>query len=94
MVVDFFSSIHAQYHIAHFLVAELHNLVIQQYTIGGKRKAELLIMKSFLLPAVFHQVLHYFPVHQWLSAKEIHLQVTSGAGIGDQEIQCLFPNFK
>ena len=47
-------------------------------------------MMGFLLgTAVFHQPLHYVPVHERLSAKEVHLQMLPVAGIGNEEIQGL-----
>ena len=39
--------------------------------------------------AVGHQLLHHIPVHQRLSAEEIHLQVNPVSGVGHQEIQGL-----
>ena len=47
-------------------------------------------MAGFLLgTAVFHQPLYHIPVHQGLTAKEIHLQVFPVAGIGNEEVQRL-----
>ena len=51
-------------------------------------------MKLLLLPPVSYQVFYHLPVHQRLPAEEIHLQVPTVPGVGDQEIQRLFPHFK
>ena len=51
-------------------------------------------MWLFKTPAVLHQVLYHLPVHQGLTAEEIHLQIHAVSGIGNQKIQCLFPYFK
>ena len=94
MVMDFFSSIDTHNHISHFFVAEFHNFIIYQDTIGRKGKTEIFIMDFFLLSSVCHQIFDHLPVHQRLAAKEIHFQVSSAAGIGNQKIQCLFSNFE
>ena len=46
----------------------------------------------FLRTAVFHQAFYHVPVHKRLAAKEIHLQVFPVTGIGNEEIQGLFPH--
>ena len=51
-------------------------------------------MKLLLLSSIFHKILYNLPVHKRLATKEIHFQILSGTGIGDQEIQCLLSNFK
>ena len=78
-VMNLFSSIQAQYHISHLFVAEFHDLIIEQHTIGGQRKTEIFIVNLLLLSSVFYQILYHLPVHQRLTAKEIHLQILTAA---------------
>ena len=51
-------------------------------------------MKLLLLSAVCHKILDHLPVHKRFPAEKIHLQVASVAGIGNQKIKCLLPDFK
>ena len=51
-------------------------------------------MDLLLLSAVSHQVFHHLPVHQRLTAEKVHLQISSVAGIGNQEIQRLLAYLK
>ena len=51
-------------------------------------------MGLFKASAVFHKVLYHLPVHQRLTAKEIHLKIHAVSGICNQKIQCLFPYLK
>ena len=51
-------------------------------------------MYLFLLSSVSYQVFDNLPVHQRLSSEEIHFQVLSGSGIGDQEIKSFLSYFK
>ena len=44
-------------------------------------------MKLLLFSSVCNQIFDHLPVHQRLSAEEIHFQIASVSGIGDQEIQ-------
>ena len=49
----------------------------------------MLVMKLLLLSSICHKLLHHIPVHKRLSSKEVYLQVSSAAGIGNQKIKCL-----
>ena len=94
VVVYLFTAVHAENNIGHLTITELHYLIIKKNTVGGKSKSEFLVMKLFLLSSVSDQIFYNLPVHQRLAAKKIHLQVSSGAGIGNQKIQGLFSNLK
>ena len=94
IVVYLFTAVYTENNIGHFAIAEFHYLIIKKNAVGCKCKAEFLIMKLFLLSSIFHQIFYHLPVHQRLAAKKIHLQVSSGAGIGNQKIQGLFSNLK
>ena len=74
-VVDFLPAIQAENHVPHLLIAEIHDLAIQEHAIGGEGEAEFLVMELLLLPAILHQVFYDLPVHQRLSPKEIHLKI-------------------
>ena len=54
----------------------------------------MLVMELLLLPSVSHKVFHHLPVHERFPAEEIHLQVPSASGIGNQEIKRLLSHFK
>ena len=93
IVMNFLTSVHTQYYVRHLFITEFHNFIIQKYSVCGQCETEFLIMKLFLLSAVFYQVFYNLPVHQRLAAKEIHFQVSSGTGIGDQEIKSFLSDF-
>ena len=88
-VVNFLTSIDTQDHVVHLTVCELLYLIVQQNAIGCQSKTESLIMKLLLLSSVCNQVFDNLPVHQRLATEEIHFQIVSASGIGNQEIQCL-----
>ena len=78
-IVNFLTAINTEDHISHLFVAEFHYLIVQQNTVGSKGKTEFFIVDFLLLTAVCYQVLNNLPVHKRLAAKEIHLQIVSGA---------------
>ena len=92
-VIHFFTAVQAEHHIAHFLITKVHDLFIQQHTIGGQSKTEILVVDLFLFSSVSHQLLHHFPVHQRLAAKKVHFQIVPAAGIRNQKIQRLLTHF-
>ena len=93
-IVDLFSAVQAENNIAHFLIGKLDHIVVDQHTVGGKGKAEILTPLLFHTPGIGHQLLHHVPVHQRLAAKEVHFQIVPGAGIVHQKIQSLLAHFK
>lgn len=42
MIVDFLSSVKAQHDVVHLFVCKLYDVVVNQHTVGRKRKAEFL----------------------------------------------------
>ena len=93
-IMYFFTPVNTHNHIGTFLIGELHNLIVKQYAIGGQCKTEFLIVGFFLTASISYQVFDYLPVHGWLTAKEIHLEISSGTGVGNQKIQSFFAHFK
>ena len=88
-VVDLLPAIQAQHHVVHLPVGEVDDVVVDEHAVGGEGEAEALVVDLLLLPAVGHQALDHVPVHQRLSAEEVHLQVPAAAGIGDEKVQGL-----
>ena len=93
-VVDLLPAVQTQYHVVHFFVGKLDDIIVDEHAVGGEGKAELLVMNFLLLPAVGHQLLHHIPVHEGLAAEEVHLQVPAAAGVGDEEVQGLLAHLK
>ena len=50
-------------------------------------------MKFLLLSSVSNQVFDNLPVHQRFSTEEIHFQIASASGIGDQKVKCFLSDF-
>ena len=94
IIMNFFTSVHTENNISHFFITELHNFIIEKNTVRCQCKTEFFIMEFLLLSSVCHQVFDNLPVHQRLSSEEIHFQVLSGSGIGDQEIKSFLTHFK
>ena len=89
----FFSSVDTEHHIAHFFVDKFLYLIIQKHTVGGQSETEVLVVKLLLLTSISNQIFYYLPVHQRLTTEEIHFQISSVAGIGNQKIQRFLPYF-
>ena len=85
-VVHFLAAIQAQHHVVALLVAEVDDIVVDQHTVGGHGKAEVLVVDLLLLTAVGHQFFDHVKVHQRFAAKEVHFQIAAGAAVLDQEI--------
>ena len=93
-VVDLFPAVQAEDDVVHLLVAELRHLIVQQDAVGGQGEAEILVVDGLLGAGVGHQVFHHLPVHQRLTAEEVHLQIDAGAGLGNQKVQGLLAHPK
>ena len=85
-VVDLFAAIQTQNDVVALLVAEIDHIVIDQHTVGGHGKAEVLVVDLLLLTAVGHQLFDHVKVHQRFAAEEVHFQIAAGAAVLDQEI--------
>ena len=93
-VVDLFAAIQTQHHIVALLVAKIDHIVIDQHTVGGHGKAEVLVVDLLLLTAVGHQLFDHVKIHQRFAAKKVHLKVAAGAGVFDQEVHGTLAHFK
>ena len=93
-VVDLLPSVQRKHHIAHFPVGKLDHIVVNEHTVGGKGKPEVLIVNLLLLPGILHQFLAHIPVHQRFTTEEVHLQIVPGTGVGDQEVQRFLTGFQ
>lgn len=86
-VVDFPSAVHGEYHVGHFLVDEIYLFIVQEQTVGGYGKSEVLVVLLFLGAAVLHELLHSIEVHKRLAAEEIHLKIFPVCGVFEKEIE-------
>ena len=93
-VVDLFAAIQTQNDVVALLVAEIDHIVIDQHTVGGHGKAEVLVVDLLLLTAVSHQLFDHIKVHQRFAAKKVHFKVAAGAGVFDQEVHGTLAHFK
>ena len=93
-VMDLLAAIQRQHHIAHFPVGEVDHVIIDEHTVCGQRKAEIFAPLLFHTAGILHQLLHHVPVHQRLTAEEVHLQIGAAAGVIHQEVQRLLTHLK
>ena len=93
-VMDLLTAIQRQHHIAHFPVGEVDHVIVDEHTVCGQRKAEIFAPLLFHTAGILHQLLHHVPVHQRLTAEEVHLQIGAAAGVIHQEVQRLLTNLK
>ena len=63
----------------HQLLTEHSAGVLESPTVGGQRKAEIFAPFLFHTAGILHQLLHHVPVHQRLTAEEVHLQIGAPA---------------
>ena len=93
-VMDLLAAIQRQHHIAHFPVGEVDHVIVNEHTVCGQRKAEIFAPLLFHTAGILHQLLHHVPVHQRLTAEEVHLQIGAAAGVIHQKVQSLLANLK
>ena len=63
----------------HQLLTEHSAGVLESPTVGGQRKAEIFAPFLFHTAGILHQLLHHVPVHQRLTAEEVHPQIGAPA---------------
>ena len=88
------ASVQGQDHIAHLPVGKVYYLVVNEHAVGGEGKAEFLVVGLLLGAGIGNQLLYHLPVHQRLSAEEVHLQIGAAAGVFNEEVQGPLANFK
>ena len=93
-VVDFLAAVDAHDHVVHFLIGKLDDLVVHQNAVGGQGEAELLVVGLLQAAAVGHQLLDHVPVHQGLTAEEVHFQIPALAAVGHQKVQRLLAHLE
>ena len=93
-VVDFLAPVQREHHVAHLPVGKVNHIVVDEHAVGGEGEAEVFAPLLFHAAGVLHQALNHVPVHQRLSAEEVHLQVAAGAGVVHQEVQGLLAHLK
>ena len=88
-VIDLLSPVQTQHHIVHLPVDKLLYLLIEQYSVGGQRKPEMLVILLLQVSSIGYQLFHCLPVHERLASEEIHLQIVPVPRILNQEVQRL-----
>ena len=88
-VVHFLPSVQTEHHVAHLAVGKVDDIIVDQHAVGRQGEAEVLAGLLLALTRVGDQLLHRIKIHQRLTAEEIDLQVSPGAGMRDQKIQRL-----
>ena len=86
-VVNLLAAVQTQHHVAHLTIGEVDHVNIDEHTVCGQRKAEIFAPLLFHTAGILHQLLHHVPVHQRLAAEEVYLQIVTGAGVFNEEIQ-------
>ena len=84
--MDLFAAVQRQYNVVHFAVGKIDHIVVNQHSVGGQGKPEMLPALLFPAPCVGDQVLDRLPVHQRLPAEKVHLQIPTAPGMLDQEV--------
>jgi len=79
LIMDLSPPVNTKDHVGHLTVCKLHHFVIQKDAVGRQSKPELFTVLLLQRPAVSHQLLYDLKVHQRLSSKEIHFQVSPAA---------------
>ena len=92
--MDLLPAVQAQNHVAHFLVAEVDDILVDEHAVGGQGEAEVLPRLLLDAAGIGHQLLDHVKVHQRLAAEEVHFQILPGAGVGDQKVQGLLAHLK
>ena len=93
-VVDLFTTVQGQNHIAHFFIGKFDHIVINEQAVGGQCKTKVFAVFFFNTAGICHQILDHLKIHQRFATKKVNLQVATGAGIGNQKVQCGLTNLK
>ena len=85
-IIHFLTAIDRENNIAHLLITELHDLIIEKKSIGRKCEAEFLIVLFFLGTSISDEVFYNLPVHGRLTTEEVDFKIGTIAGISNQKI--------
>ena len=78
VVVDRFPPVQTDDHIAHFLMSNYDDSVVEQHAVGGQREPEILVTFFFSAAPIGNQFFHNVEVEQRFAAEEIHFQIAPG----------------
>ena len=78
-VIYLLAAVQGQHHIAHLPIAELYDLVVDEHAVGGEGEAEVLAPFLLYAAGIIHKPLNHVPVHQRLTAEEVHLEIGAAA---------------
>ena len=78
-VIYLLAAVQGQHHIAHLPIAELYDLVVDEHAVGGEGEAEVLAPFLLYAAGILHKPLYHVPVHQRLTAEEVHFEVGAAA---------------
>ena len=92
-IVDHFSSVQADDHVAHLAIGKLNDFIGKKQTVGCKGKAEFFSAAFFPGTAVSHELFDHVKIQQRFPSEKVNLQIFSGTGVFDQPVQSLLPRF-
>ena len=93
-VVDLAAAVKAQDHVVALAVGKVDDVIVDEHSVGGQGKAEVLVVLFFHRARVGDQLLDDVKIHQRLAAEEVDLQIAARARIGDEEVQGLLAHLK
>ena len=76
-VVYLFSAVETENYVGTFTVCKVDNVVVNEHTVGGKRKAEVFVMLLLYASGISNKLFYDIKVQKGLTAKEIDLKVSS-----------------
>ena len=79
IVVNFLSSVKAEYNVVALFICKLNNVVVNEHTVCREGETEIFVMLFFNASCVGDNSLYNVKVHQRFSAEEIDLEVNSAA---------------
>ena len=92
--MHFFSAVQAENDVVHFFIHEIDHVIVDKHAVCGEGETEILVVFFFHTSCICHELLNNIPVHERFTAEEVHLEVSSRAGICDEEIKSLLTNLK
>ena len=94
IVVYLFSAVKTKHHVVALAVGKLDNVVVNKHSVGGQRKAEILVVLFFYASRVGDYLLYHVEVHQRLTAEEVDLKIHTAAGVLYKKIYSAFSHLK
>ena len=92
--MDFFATVQAQHHVAHFTVSKVDDIVIDQHAVGRQGKTEVFSGFTFTEARIGNELFDSVIVHQRFAAEKVHFKIMPGAGMLNEKVQCSFADFR